>query len=104
MLLLIGAHSARCNGIEPEAANAVDDLPAVTVERDGERMLQPCAERLLTDEQARGLIYAGLMPLVGHRHRNAVLLPRLQSVADPVVRWQSASSAAEPHPAPQRNV
>ena len=85
MLLLIGrAHSARCNGIEPDAANAIDDLPAVTVERDGERMLQHCAEQLLTDEQARVLLDAGLMPLVAHRQRNEVMLPRLQSVADPV--------------------
>lgn len=61
----------------------IDGLPAYTFERDGESVLQPCAERLLSEHERDTMIGAGLMPLASHRDRNAVTLPRLQSIATP---------------------
>ena len=64
-------------------SHQIDDLPAYTYTADGERALQPCAEHLLGEQAGHGMIAAGLMPLASHRHRNAVTVMRLQSVADP---------------------
>lgn len=61
----------------------IDDLPAYTFTRDGERELQPCAEHALGEAAGQALLAAGLMPLMSHRHRNAVTVMRLQTVADP---------------------
>jgi type VI secretion system protein ImpC len=65
------------------ALRDITDLPAYTFEHDGERELQACAERYLSDTAAAELLARGLMPLLSHRHRNAALLMRLQSIADP---------------------
>jgi type VI secretion system protein ImpC len=64
-------------------SHQIDDLPAYTFTVDGERVLLPCAERQLGEQAGHGMIAAGLMPLASHRHRNAVTVMRLQSVADP---------------------
>ncbi|MFO1272941.1 MAG: type VI secretion system contractile sheath large subunit [Rubrivivax sp.] len=71
---------ARSTGGTP---HEIGDLPAVSFERDGERVLQPCAERLLGEQATDALLAAGLIPLASHKDRNAVTLMRLQSVADP---------------------
>jgi type VI secretion system protein ImpC len=65
------------------ALRDIVDLPAYSFERDGERELQACAERYLSDTAAAELLARGLMPLLSHRHRNAALLMRLQSIAHP---------------------
>ncbi|MDE2368870.1 MAG: type VI secretion system contractile sheath large subunit [Burkholderiales bacterium] len=74
---------ARGWGMELGDEREIGDLPAYSVIRDGERELQACAEHYLGEQGAQALLEAGLMPLVSHRHRNAVTLPRLQSVAEP---------------------
>jgi type VI secretion system protein ImpC len=62
----------------------ISDLPAYTyTTSDGERELQACAERYLGEQAGQALLASGLMPLMSHRHRNAVTAMRLQSVADP---------------------
>ena len=45
--------------------------------------MQACAEQYLGEAAGELLMAAGLMPLMSHRHRNAVTLMRLQSVAGP---------------------
>lgn len=61
----------------------IGDLPAYTFTQDGERELQACAERYLGEAAGSALLAAGLMPVMSHRHRNAVTVMRLQSVAEP---------------------
>lgn len=62
----------------------IDDLPSCTrPDRDGEPELVPCAEFFLSDQDAEGLLAAGFMPLLSHRHSNVAMLMRCQSVAAP---------------------
>lgn len=59
------------------------DLPAVIVERRGERELVPCAEHLLGERAIDALLAGGFCPLASHKDRHAVTAVRLQSIADP---------------------
>ena len=82
--LLIGrAFSAKGWGFEPGDQREITDLPAYTVLRDGERELQACAEHYLGEQGGQALLAAGLMPVLSHRHANAVTVLRFQSVALP---------------------
>ena len=84
MAMLIGrAFTARGWEMEPGDEREIGDLPAYTFVRDGEREMQPCGERLLSESQANTLLKAGLVPIASHRDRNAVVAIRFQSVADP---------------------
>ena len=84
MGLLIGrAFSARGWAMEPGDEREIGDLPAYTFERDGERQMQPCAERLLSDRDIDTFVNAGLVPIAGRRDRNSVVAVRFQSVSDP---------------------
>ncbi len=84
-LLLMGrAFSASGWDFEPGDEREIGDLPAYTFLQDGERELQACAEHHLGEQAGNALLQAGLMPLMSHRHRNAVTLMRFQSVAEPV--------------------
>jgi type VI secretion system protein ImpC len=90
--LLIGrAFSQRGWDFEPGDEREIGDLPAFTFLQDGERELQACAEHYLGEEAAALLLAAGLMPLMSHRHRNAVTVLRMQSVALPVQRLAGLS-------------
>ena len=83
-LLLIGrAFNARGWDMEPGDEREIGDLPAYTFTRDGERHLQPCGERLLTESQIDSMITRGLIPIASRRDRNAVVAIRFQSIADP---------------------
>jgi type VI secretion system protein ImpC len=82
--LLIGqAFNARGWEMEPGDEREIDALPAYTFVRDGEREMQPCAERLLTERDMDTMLNAGLMPVASRRDRSAVVVVRFQSVADP---------------------
>jgi type VI secretion system protein ImpC len=95
--LLLG-RSFTANGwaFEPGDERDITDLPAFTYRVDGEPTLQACAERYLSDEDGRAALAAGLMPLLSHRHRNAVTVtvPRFQSVADPAGPLAGLSASA----------
>ncbi len=84
LALLIGrAFTARGWDMEPGDVRDIDDLPAYTFVRDGEREMQACAERFLTERQIEALLKAGLVPIASRRDRNAVVAVRFQSVSDP---------------------
>jgi len=84
MALLIGrAFTARGWDMEPGDEREIGDLPAYTFLRDGEREMQACAERFLTESEIDRLLTAGLIPLASRRDRNAVVAIRFQSVSDP---------------------
>ena len=82
--LLIGkAFTARGWDMEPGDEREIGNLPAYTFVRDGEREMQACAERFLTESQIEMLLKAGLMPIASRRDRNAVVAVRFQSVSEP---------------------
>ncbi|MCA9131660.1 MAG: type VI secretion system contractile sheath large subunit [Planctomycetales bacterium] len=60
------------------------ELPAVTFTVDGEVQLKACAEAYLSERQAESLLAAGIMPLLSFKNRNAIRVPRFQSIAEPL--------------------
>jgi type VI secretion system protein ImpC len=82
--LLIGrTFSTRGWDFEPGDEREIGELPAYTYLQDGERELQACAEHYLGEQGGNTLLQAGLMPVMSHRHANAVTVMRFQSVAAP---------------------
>jgi type VI secretion system protein ImpC len=59
----------------------LDGLPAFIHERDGSRVMKPCAEVLLGERACQQILARGLIPLLSHRDRNAVSVPGLHSLA-----------------------
>ncbi len=82
-LLLGRSFTARGWDMEPGDEREIGDLPAYSFVRDGEREMQPCAERFLSEPEMDRLIASGLMPIVSRRDRNSVVAVRFESVADP---------------------
>ena len=82
--LLIGrSFTARGWDMELGDEREIGDLPAYTFVRDGERELQACGERYLTESEIQRLLTAGLIPVASRRDRNAVVVIRFQSASDP---------------------
>jgi predicted component of type VI protein secretion system len=71
---------------------AVDDLPFVAYSVPDGRKLRPALESSLPDRAVTRLLDAGLTPLVSDTSRAAVVLPRLQSIAEPAVPLGGAAS------------
>ncbi|MGE5486921.1 MAG: type VI secretion system contractile sheath domain-containing protein [bacterium] len=67
----------------PGMVREIAGLPAHTYREDGETVLKPCAEVLLTEYAADAMFELGLMPLASLKGRDAVRLLRFQSIADP---------------------
>ena len=92
--LLIGrAFTSRGWGFEPGDEREIGDLPAFTFLQDGEKELQACAEQYLGEQGGNALLAAGLMPVLSHRHANAVTVMRLQSIAAPAAPLSGAWAA-----------
>lgn len=71
------------NGWEFNPGDVLDaeDLPAHVYEDAGERVMQPGTEVLLGERAINAILARGLMPILGHRQRNAVRLARFQLLA-----------------------
>ena len=61
----------------------LDDLPAHVYEEADQRVMQPATEVLLGERAMQAVLARGIMPLLGHRQRNAARLARFQSLAEP---------------------
>jgi len=59
-------------------------IPMHIYTSDGEKHITPCAETILTERAMEVLIDKGLMPVLSIKGRDAVRLPRFQSIADPL--------------------
>ena len=59
-------------------------IPMHIYTSDGEKHITPCAETIITERAMEVLISKGLMPVLSIKGRDAVLLPRFQSIADPL--------------------
>lgn len=66
-------------------------LPVAVVSRGGQREQLPCAEFWLSERATKALQELGVVPLVPIRHSDAVVLPTLDSLAQPAAplagRW-----------------
>jgi type VI secretion system protein ImpC len=61
----------------------IEGIPLHVYQAGGESVAKPCAEVLLTENEAEFLMANGLMPLASIKGRDAILLVRLQSIAEP---------------------
>jgi type VI secretion system protein ImpC len=73
------------------AGGQITGLPLHVYKNEGESVAKPCAEVLLTERDAEFILDNGLMPLASLKSQDSVLLPRIQSIADPLAplagRW-----------------
>ena len=69
----------------------ITGLPLHFYKEDGESVAKPCAEVLLTEHDAEFLLENGLMPVASMKDQDSILVPRVQSIADPLAalagRW-----------------
>jgi predicted component of type VI protein secretion system len=82
-LLLGRAYTQKGWQFEPGDEREIGDLPAYHYTKDGEPEMQACAEAYLGEQAGQALLAAGLMPVLSHKHRNAVTVMRFQSIAEP---------------------
>ena len=80
-LLLGRGFTERGWDMEPGDQREIGDLPAYTFTRDGEQVMQACAERFMSESEMQSLLDAGLVPIVSRRDRNAVVAVGFQSIA-----------------------
>ncbi len=83
-LLLGRSYSSRGWAMEPGDERDLGDLPAYTHTVDGESQLVSCAEAMLSDRAVHAVLDRGLMAVAPYRGRNVVVVPRFQSIAEPV--------------------
>jgi type VI secretion system protein ImpC len=67
------------NGLRCDLAG----IPMHIYQSDGDRQVTPCAETILTERAMETLIGRGLMPVLSIKGRDAIRVPRFQSIADP---------------------
>lgn len=67
----------------PGTVQDLGGLPAYVYQQDGDRLLQPVAEILLSEPAADSLLARGLIPIAALRGQNAARVLRMQSVAAP---------------------
>jgi type VI secretion system protein ImpC len=93
-LALLGEAFAE-NGwrFRPGSVHDVGNLPLHVFTADGARQIKPCAEANLSPRATEVLLDAGMMPLLSLHGRDAVRLPRFQSIAAPLAplagRWSA---------------
>jgi len=83
-LLLAQSFSEYGWDLHPGVIAELDGLPLHVYEQDGEAVLKPCAEALLTENAAEHILERGLMPLVSLKGQDRVRLMRFQSIAEPL--------------------
>ena len=77
--------------MRPGAVQEIENLPMHAYKEDGESVLKPCAEILMTMEAAEHLLDCGFMPLATIKNTGNARIVRFQSVAKPLAplsgRW-----------------
>jgi predicted component of type VI protein secretion system len=70
----------------------VTGLPLHVYREDGEEVLKPCAEALMTEKEAEFLMEEGVMPLASLKGQDSALLVRFQSAGKSLAalrgRWR----------------
>lgn len=70
--------------MRPGIVREIEGLPLHTYQKDGESLIQPCTEALLSERAAERLLDHGLMPLLSFQGRDVIRLARFQSLASPL--------------------
>jgi type VI secretion system protein ImpC len=69
--------------LRPGTHHEIGGLPLHVYEEDGEQQLKPCAEMLMTEDDAESLMDQGYMPLASIKGQDTVRLLRFQSITQP---------------------
>lgn len=89
--LIAAAFVEEGGAFSPGDVLELEDLPAHVYEEADERVMQPATEVLLSERAMQAVLARGVMPVLGHRQRNAVRLARFQSLAEPATALAVAS-------------
>ena len=82
--LLAEAFSRDGWNMRPGIVREIAGLPLHTYQKDGESLIKPCSEALLSERAAERMLDQGVMPLLSFHGRDAVRLARFQSLASPL--------------------
>ncbi|MFZ1830052.1 MAG: type VI secretion system contractile sheath large subunit, partial [Candidatus Competibacteraceae bacterium] len=93
--LMTAAFVENGEAFSPGDVLELEGWPAHVYEEAGERVLQPATEVLLSEKAMQAILARGLMPLLGHRQRNAVRLARFQSLAEPATALAGFTATAK---------
>jgi type VI secretion system protein ImpC len=86
--LLLGDAFRDAGGWDLRPGRDIAGLPLHVYHDAGEAIATPCAEALLTTRAAERLLDNGLIPLLTVRDSDSVIVPRLQSIAEPPRRLE----------------
>ena len=67
--------------MRPGEALDIEDLPAHVYKKDGETVMKPCAEVLMTVSEAEALMDRGLIPLLSMKDSDRVHVAGFRSIA-----------------------
>lgn len=79
--LLAKAYNQQGWAAQPGQYNTVENLPLHVYYHEGESLIKPCAELLITDRTAKALSQAGLLVLRSVQNSDTIQIPSFQSVA-----------------------
>lgn len=82
-MVAAAAGEKRGGSITQGGISELGDLPGHIYVEGGETKKKACAEMYLSDRSAETILARGIMPLLSHKHRNAIRIARLQSIAAP---------------------
>lgn len=82
-LLLAEAFSVAGWGMRPDSVAQLDRLPLYMYKVEGESVVQPCAEVLLTQDAVERILEEGIIPVISYKGRDSVRIARFQSIAQP---------------------
>jgi type VI secretion system protein ImpC len=61
----------------------IEGMPLHVYKEQGESVVKPCAEVVLTEKAAEKILDKGLLLLLSYRNQDVIRLARFQSLADP---------------------
>ncbi|MEM1413030.1 MAG: type VI secretion system contractile sheath large subunit [Pseudomonadota bacterium] len=70
--------------MNPGPAMEIEALPAFSYRDAGETRLLPCTRQLMPESSIEVALRRGLSPVAGFRNQDRALVPRLQSIAEPL--------------------
>jgi type VI secretion system protein ImpC len=83
-LLLAQAFSEAGWEMRPGSVAEIEKLPLHVYVREGESVVKPCTEALLTEDAVERMVEEGLIPLVSFKGRDVARVAKFQSIAEPL--------------------
>jgi len=85
-LLLAQAFSHYEWDLRPGAIRDIENMPLHVYKDQGESVIKPCAEVVLTERAMEKILELGLIPLLSYKNKDTIRLGRFQSIADPLAQ------------------